>query len=81
MSNPKEKAKELVNRFSIYVDFTDNKFNDCEKVIFSNSKNCALIVVDELINQCYDYRLIDLGCSHGFWVDVKKEIENLNEIN
>jgi len=64
----KEKAKELVD------NFTMSNTRQGER----NAIKCALITVDELINQCYDYRLIDLGLSHGYWLDVKNEINKIN---
>lgn len=67
----KEKAEELVLKYLRIDNNTKEWFNK------DIAKQCALIAVDELINQCYDYRLIDLGCSHGYWIDVKKEINKL----
>lgn len=37
----------------------------------------ALVAVDELISQCWDYRDIDLGASYDYWTEVKEEIEKL----
>lgn len=77
----KEKAKQLVDKF---YQTTPNESWINEPIglkeeykAWEQAKQCALIAVDELINQCYDYRLIDLGCSHGFWLDVKNEINKL----
>jgi hypothetical protein len=72
---PKEKAKELFDKYcwAIRIDETDSGY-------FSNviyAKDCALIAVDELINQCWNYREIDLGLALEYWQEVKNEIENL----
>jgi hypothetical protein len=78
---PKEKAKELVNRFLglEYVLFQ----HDGEPFTFPqgrinlySAKQCALIAVDELIH----YLEIVLGVDKEdfeYWQEVKKEIENL----
>ena len=72
---PKEKAKELFDKYcwAIRIDETDSGY-------FSNviyAKDCALIAVDELINQCWSYREIDLGLALEYWQEVKQEIEKL----
>jgi hypothetical protein len=61
---PKEKAKELVDKFRISKAITE-----------SYAKQCALIAVDEIINVIigsYDYELEKI-----YWQDVKNEIELL----
>jgi hypothetical protein len=40
-------------------------------------KQCALIAVDEILKQCWDYRDIDLQASYGYWQEVKQEIQLL----
>jgi len=72
---PKDKAKELVEKFIEHTqewDEIDGYVNDIYK-----AKQCALIAVDELIKQCWNYRDIDLERSHDYWQEVKQEIENL----
>ena len=59
---PKEKAIELVGKFA------DIKLYGGLKVV---AKNCALIVVDEVLNNLFQHHEID------YWIEVKKEIENL----
>lgn len=63
---PKEKAKELVNIYTmvIYPILNINK-----------SKECALIAVDEII----DYLVLNLitGTLMTYWQQVKQEIEAL----
>jgi hypothetical protein len=66
---PREKAKELVNKFIQYTPAN-------EEFEFIYAKKCALIAVDEIIKEVtpkvslYTYQL-------QFWQEVKKEIENL----
>jgi hypothetical protein len=62
---PKEKAKEL---YTTYIDYTYGDFN---------CKQCALIVVDEILNVLigiYDY---DYEVLNPYWQEVKQEIEKL----
>ena len=62
---PKEKAKELFNKYYLLIDIKN----------YENTKNCALIAVDEILSFIEDDR-------NGFnWKDfytqVKQEIEAL----
>ena len=74
---PKEKAKELVDKFKLKHKFFTDSF------IKTTAKQCALIAVDEIIefmevdnfdsNTCY-------WANHSkmqYWQEVKQEIENL----
>jgi hypothetical protein len=65
---PQEKAKELVNKFQsqIFYHVTDNKID------IEESKACALIAVDEIINEFYTHPVAKI-----YWQEVKKEIEKL----
>ena len=79
---PKEKAQELFNTFSDIEHLGVNgKYNgNWEWSSFlwrKQSKQCALIAVDELIDQCWSYREIDLGLALEYWEEVKNEIEKL----
>lgn len=69
----KEKAKELVNKYYL------NQFTLGDKKLILgilNSKQCALIAVDEIIEAVIDAS--HEGCrSHEFWIEVKKEINKL----
>ena len=69
---PKEKAKELFNKMYMVEDPMGNY-----PMCFDTAKQCALIAVDEIILQCWDYREIDLGISLEYWEEVKQEIEKL----
>ena len=68
---PKEKAEQLVHRFRRYVDFTDENDHTSLKAIISNSKQCAIIAVDEIFSNNTDIS------KHDYWIEVKTEIENL----
>ena len=69
---PQEKAIELVDKMYM-VDDPIGNYPMC----FDTAKQCALIAVDELIDQCWNYREIDLGLSLEYWQEVKQEIEKL----
>jgi hypothetical protein len=75
---PKEKAKQLVSKFT-FLSYPESN----EK--FYNPKQCALIAVNEIINSepyfiCYDKEgnihrsVID---AKQYWQQVKEEIQNL----
>ncbi len=69
----KDKAIELVDKFQkqIFFDITD------ERLDIEEAKGCALIAVDEILKQCWDYRDIDLQASYDYWQEVKQEIQLL----
>lgn len=73
----KEKAKELVDRFSYnckhteYVD--DNRYKDNETIKLINSKECALICVGEVIED----RSVRGKINFTYWQEVKEEIKQL----
>ena len=58
---PKEKAKELVKKY-LFLYKTD----------IYESKQCAIIAVDEILNM-----LIGSTATIDYWQDVKQEIEKL----
>ena len=62
---PKEKAKELVNKFYPNVQWKLGQ-EDC----LDRAKRCALIAVDEILQHCYEV-------IKPFWNEVKQEIEKL----
>jgi len=71
---PKEKAKELFNKycFAIRTEETDSGY--FTNVIYA--KDCALIAVDEILNDKEEIdgmRIIN----DPYWIKVKQEIENL----
>lgn len=72
MSNPKEKAKELVDKFINYSYFSDgNNSMNRQYQQEDNAKECALIAVDEIIDYCSDIY------DKEFMIEVKHEIEKL----
>jgi hypothetical protein len=73
---PEEKAKELFKKFSRRTKFLDEPKGWIEIVDSSRAKQFALVAVDEIINhhnQEQGLYVID----KYFWLQVKKEIENL----
>jgi hypothetical protein len=70
---PKEKAKELVDNFIDKMFYLRDGYNAME--VFATAKQCALIAVDEAIDESY---LVDKTyCRQEYWQEVKQEIENL----
>jgi len=67
---PKEKAEELVNRFI---------YRRTDYVEIDDAKQCALIAVDEMIDNC-DNSIVNEFIRRGvisYWNEVKQEIEKL----
>jgi hypothetical protein len=64
----KEKAQALFNKYATYVVMWTGGV-EVEK---QNCKQCALIAVDEIINNVGNY-----GQGAVYWYHVKKEIEKL----
>jgi hypothetical protein len=69
---PKEKAKELVNKFSSGHPIIC-KMNT-RNMYISEAKQCALIAVDEMI---YETQFEVPNIRQRYWMDVKTEINNL----
>ena len=68
----KDKAIEIVTKYA-ELDFGSNN-----KIVISvMHKKQALIAVDEIIKQCWDYRDIDLQTSYDYWEQVKQQIQLL----
>ncbi len=67
---PKEKAEELHNKFY--------KINEGVNLIyFEEAKQCALIAVDEILEDIEDLESYDYKPKFSYWSKVKKEIELL----
>ena len=64
----KEKAKELVKEF-MNIDSDSEQF-DGFKMGFFYAQRCALIAVNEILDNCYEVM-------KPFWLEVKQEIEKL----
>jgi vacuolar-type H+-ATPase subunit H len=76
---PKEKAKELVDKFYQYANEEfENKLNEYPGQVLSerrkirkeSSKQCALVAVDQVLNVIDNFEMI-------YWKEVKQEIEKL----
>jgi hypothetical protein len=70
---PKDKAKEMYIKFDfVYVQNYTSKFE---------VKRCALIAVDEIIKECYNWNGSDNvqweTNRFDYWQEVKQEIEKL----
>ena len=77
---PKEKAKELYDKFYMAIPNDEMGLND------EASRQCALIAVDEIIEatNMYQYGINNALehipakiVKHPYWQEVKQEIENL----
>ena len=64
---PKEKAKELLNKYSLLVPID---FGGMDKEL---AKQCALIAVDEILNEYWSHDTK----RRDWWQEVKQEIEKL----
>jgi hypothetical protein len=62
---PKEKAEALVDKMLNNQSFSEDIYD---------AKQCALIAVDEIIEQCKDANFGGFGL---YWQEVKQEIINL----
>ena len=69
---PKQKAKELVEKYNDYLQ------QEMQCIVYVNqAKQCALIAVDEII---YEHNLHLTQFGHErilFWKEVKQELEKL----
>jgi hypothetical protein len=76
MMTPKEKAQELVKKFTAHSYHNDN-VQQC----FDHAKQCALIAVDEILQSLGYKSLSDSPYTtleaRQYYVQVKQEIENL----
>ena len=75
---PKEKAQELVDNFSAYVEKeTINGYSPQTEL--ENAKECALIAVNLHLTELGKMKLIfsDRELHYKYWQEVKQEIEKL----
>ena len=72
----KEKAKELVEKFREYshTDFNYTRGGYQVDTQIQNAKMCALIAVDEILNN--DNNFFNTYSQNDYWLQVKQEIEN-----
>jgi hypothetical protein len=84
--NPKRKARELVNQFLEKIPFADTKvYKDWKKEMNDKAKQCALIAVDEILeNVNYFFNELEKdGLPNKFddeieyWNEIKQEIIKL----
>jgi hypothetical protein len=68
---PKEKAKELKDKFSVHLRFFDEYSGWVDYTDSSHAKQFALVAVDEIIKATTPLT------STYFWKEVKEEIEKL----
>ena len=70
---PKEKAEELIGKFNY----------ESKHFLMLDAKKCALIAVDEILNNDVGYNAYDgvignnIWIDTGYWQEVKQEIEKL----
>jgi hypothetical protein len=79
---PKEKAKQLVDKFRKYVDTDfagDKGFEYSKEAETYHAKQCALIAVDYIItsNPHSNPFNTDVYSTMSYWQEVKTEIEKL----
>jgi len=67
---PKEKAIELVDKMFIEM----SNFSITDEVLEEVAKQCALIAVDEIIEELIE---TDFANRFSYWQEVKQEIINL----
>ena len=72
---PKEKCDELIKQFKPLVQF---KMGVEQSYVLKMAKQCALIVVDEILKS----NPTKINCdgselNYGYYIQIKKEIENL----
>ena len=84
MSTTKEKAEELITKFSPLVTIWDcyNDAPESSDMILRDAKKCALIAVDEIIINggttfVIEYPKNTFRNGTEYWKEVKKEIELL----
>ena len=80
---PKEKAKELWNKYVEAKIVTEGKYSNYRGLTTEHAKVCALIAVDEILDFMMNDDIESETCywaNHpllSYWYEVKKEIELL----
>ena len=72
---PKEKAEELIDKFSERTKFMDEYAGWLIHIDSSKAKDHALVAVDEILND--KHKTEDFNTTYNFWQEVKQEIQNL----
>jgi preprotein translocase subunit SecE len=70
MNSPKEKAKQLINR---YFKDSDLLYHD---LTWIQSKECALIAVEEILKTSQDESIYGTAFRE-YWMEVKQEIQKI----
>lgn len=70
MSEAKEKAKELFNKYCYAIRTEETDSGYFTNIIYA--KQCALIAVEEILNNGFDFT-----DEYEYWLEVKEEIEKL----
>jgi len=79
---PKEKADELMDKM-YYIGRYDDQESYNPTMAWERGRQCALIAVDEILNNAVGYNAYDGVSENDIWVDdnywqeVKKEINEL----
>ena len=79
-TNPKEKAKELVDKYSNIEIQTGGQYDGYISMIKADAKECALFAVNEIREELKEFDTMD-GYSIDridFWDKVKSELESSN---
>jgi len=72
---PKERAVHLVDK---YLNMKRIKMSDYSVIYLPTAKECALIVVEEIIKEFGTYFKVNIeGNYMSYWEKVKEEINNL----
>ena len=70
---PKEKAQELIGKcFDAFINDEDEHYTE---TAWRLSKQCALIAIDEILNE--ENHFIQTDAHFLYWEQVKEEIEKL----
>jgi hypothetical protein len=69
---PKEKAEKLINAFIPQV-----RWKMGQEDVMKRAKQCALIAVDEIIEEALGLDDNDYQSKFDYWLKVKQEIEKL----
>ena len=70
---PKEKAKELVEKFE-YIDTVDGQCISSGYITHNSAIECAVIAVDEILNSNPTWFIDQMRSTHKYWEEVKTEL-------
>ena len=72
---PADKAKELIDKFNFSIDQNTKTYTIYQNV--DESKRCALIAVDEMLDFRNALYINEGSLAHKYLLDIKQEIEKL----